>query len=60
MVRLTSLTLAIIGTMGLAAVPTSAFSIAPAGSEAALALVTGAVLLTFAMAARRLGPARKD
>jgi hypothetical protein len=45
--------------MGLAAAPTSASFIAPAGSEAASALFTGAVLLTFAMAARRLVPARK-
>jgi hypothetical protein len=45
--------------MGLAAAPTAAFSLVPAGSEAGSALVTGTVLLALATAARRV-PVRKQ
>ena len=54
-----SLGLAIVGTLGLATGPNSALTWATSGSEAVSALVTGAVLLLLAAAARR-SPARKD
>lgn len=59
MVRHTSLVLAIVGTLGLAAGPNTAFGFASVGSEPVSALVTGAVLLLLASAARR-APIRKE
>jgi len=54
-----SLLLAIVGTLGLAAGPNAAFGLGTAGSEPVLALVTGAILLLLASAARR-APVRKE
>ncbi len=59
MVRQTSLVLAILGTLGLASAPNNAFGIAPPGSEAVSAMMTGAVLLLVAAVARRI-PLRKQ
>jgi hypothetical protein len=58
-VRHTSLALAVLGTLGLAAGPNTAFGLGTVGSEPVSALVTGAVLLLLATAARRT-PARKE
>ena len=52
-VRHTSLALAMLGTLGLAAGPNTTFGLATAGSEPISALLTGAVLLLLAAAARR-------
>ena len=60
MVRHTSLALALLGTLGLAAGPNTAFGMATGGaSEATSALITGAVLLLLATAARRAPAVRK-
>ena len=59
MVKHTSLALAMLGTLGLAAGPNTAFGLGTSGSEPVSALVTGAVLLLLAAAARR-APVRKD
>ena len=59
MVRHMALALAIVGTLGLAAGPNTAFGMATTGSEPVSALVTGAVLLLLASAARR-APVRKE
>ena len=53
MVRHTSLALAMLGTLGLAAGPNTAIGMATSGSESVSALLTGAVLLLLAAAARR-------
>jgi hypothetical protein len=58
-VKHTSLALAMLGTLGLAAGPNTAFGLGTTGSEPVSALVTGAVLLLLAAAARR-APVRKD
>ena len=59
MVRHTILALAIASTLGLAAAPSTAMEIAASGSEAFSALITGAVLLLLAAAAKRV-PVRKQ
>lgn len=53
------LAVAIVGALGLAASPSSPFSMQSGGSEAVSALSTGAVLLLLAAAARRV-PVRKE
>jgi hypothetical protein len=59
-VKQISLALAVVGTLGLAAGPNTAFGMAAAGSEAVSALVTGAILLLLAAAARRAPATRKE
>ena len=59
MVRHTILALAIASTLGLAAAPSTAIAMATSGSEPLSALITGAVLLLLAAAAKRV-PARKQ
>ena len=54
-----TLALALLGTLGLTAGPNTAFGISANGSEPVSALITGAVLLLVAAAARR-APARKE
>jgi hypothetical protein len=49
-----------LATLGLAAGPRTALGVATSGSEAVSALVTGAILLLLATAARRTPSARKE
>lgn len=49
----TTLALALLGTLGFAAGPSSAFGSGAGGSEPVSALITGAVLLLLSAAARR-------
>ena len=59
-VRNTSLVLALVGALGLAAGPSSTLGKVTTGSEAVSALVMGAVLLLLAAAARRAPMASKS
>jgi hypothetical protein len=59
LVRHTTLVVAILATLGLAATPSNALGIPTSGSEAVSALMTGAVLMLLAAVARR-APVRKE
>jgi hypothetical protein len=58
-VKQTSLLLGIVAALGVTASPSSGLSISAAGFETLATLMTGAVLLMLATAARR-APARKE